>query len=150
VGCGGTATGTVAKCGTAVSVGGTGARGCAALARLLVGLLLVLGVGTPAWAEPPGAQTVAEWRQFLATIEHLYDARAAHAVASFYAAGASAQGYLLTDCLRSQTVGGLSEWLRTTAPPDLTLLEALELNAREHECEPRGDAEPAIEARYRD
>jgi hypothetical protein len=130
------------------------ARGSARVARLLVGLLLVVGMGTPAWAESAGVQTVAQWRRFLAAIEELYDARAAHAVATFYAAGASAQVYLLSDCQRPQTVGELSAWLRTTAPPELTLLQALQLNAREHECEPRDpedtDAEPAIEARQRD
>ncbi|SRR6266478_3110424 len=129
--------------------GSRSSRTTAPVGRLLVGLGLVVAVATPARAEPPGVQTVAEWRQFLATIEKAYDARAAHAVASFYAAGAAAQGYRLTDCERPQTVGGLSAWLRTTAPPELTLLEALELNAEEHGCEPRG-AEPALEARYRD
>jgi hypothetical protein len=53
---GGTVTGTVAKRGTAVSVRGTGAWRCAALARLLAGVLLGLWVGTPAWADPAGAE----------------------------------------------------------------------------------------------
>jgi len=40
--------------------------------------LLMLGIAciaTPAWAEPAGARTVAEWRQFLAKIEKAYDAQ---------------------------------------------------------------------------
>jgi hypothetical protein len=73
--------------------------------------------------------------------EERYDSRVSHAVASFYADGAAAQFYLLADCLRGQTVGELSAWLRTEAPPDLTLLQALRLNARQHGCQPRDSAD---------
>ena len=121
--------------------------------KRLVALLMlgVVGLGTPAWAEPPGAaMTVGEWREFLARMENNYDARVARAVASFFAVGAASQLYLTSDCARSQTVGELSAWLRTAAPAELTLLEALEQNARERGCEPRGEELPAIEARLRD
>jgi hypothetical protein len=65
---GGKATADVAKRGTVVSVGGTGVRGSAGLARLLAGLRLVLGVGTPASADRAGSETVAIWRQYIAVI----------------------------------------------------------------------------------
>jgi hypothetical protein len=110
--------------------------------------LVVICTGTPAWAEPPGVMTVAQFRQFLTMMEEEYDARASGAVASFYSAGAATKTYLWGDCLRGQSVGELSAWLRTTAPPDLTLLQALRLNAKERGCEPREladtDAELAI------
>lgn len=83
-------------------------------------------------------------------IEQAYDARMGRAVASFYAAGVTTHAYLWTDCLRGQSVGELSAWLRNTAPAELTLQEALRLNAREHGCEARDqedlDAELAIRA----
>ena len=112
--------------------------------RTLVLLTLVsvlVGGAAPAWAEPPGVQTVAEWRAWIAMIEETYDARVGRTASTFYAAGAAAEGYLWSDCLRPQTVGELSAWLRTTAPPELTLLQALRLNAREHGCWPRDQAD---------
>jgi hypothetical protein len=90
--------------------------------------------------------TVAEFRDFLAAIERDYDARAARAVAVFFAVGAATQEYLLGDCLRGQTVRGLREWMRDMALPELTLHEALRLNAKERGCEARDqtDADAAL------
>jgi hypothetical protein len=123
------------------------------MTRAGVVLLIVLGVvsaGAPAWGEPAGLMTVAEFRAFLGKIEADYDARMGRAVATFFASGAVTQTYLLATCLRPQTVGELSAWLRHTAPPELTLLEALRLNERERGCEGRDpsdvDAELAIRA----
>jgi hypothetical protein len=121
------------------------------VARWIVTGLLVLLLGgqvTPAAAEPPGKMTVAEWRSFLAMTEQKYDERAARAVEVFFAVGAMSQEYLLSECLRGQTVLELREWLRNTAPPELTLLEALWLNAHQRGCQARAaedvDAELAI------
>lgn len=124
---------------------GSPARWCAGLA-----LLLAVGLTRPGAAEPPGVMTVAQYRQFLALTEQTYDERAARAVAVFFAQGALTQGYLSSECLRGQTVRQLRDWLRETAPAELTLLEALRLNGREHGCEARDsadvDAELAIQS----
>jgi hypothetical protein len=93
--------------------------------------------------------TVAEFRAFLAATEEKYDARAARAVAVFFALGATTQGYLSSDCLRGQTVAGLREWSRDSAPPELTLQRALRLNAKEHGCEPRAQADADAELAIR-
>ena len=112
--------------------------------------ILAAGSTTPAWAEPPGSMTVAEFREFLAAMEEKYDERAARAVAVFFAVGATTQEYLSSDCLRPQTVRELREWIRDAAPTELTLQQALRLNAKEHGCQPRDqadlDAELAIRA----
>jgi len=119
----------------------------------LLALVLCAGAATPAWADPPGQNTVAQWRWFLDEMERRYDARARRAVEVFHADGALSTGYLWTECLKSQTVEELRAWLRTEAPPELTVLEALKLNAKQHGCEPRDqadtDAEFAIRARRR-
>lgn len=145
---GGQSTMSGAKRGTAVPAGGSRGRRCASLARLAGGLLVGLGLSTSACAEPPGVMTVAEFREFLAVFERQYDERAARAVAVFFAVGATTQEYLLSDCLRGQSVRGLREWIRDMAPPELTLQQALRLNAKERVCEARDpadvDAELAI------
>jgi hypothetical protein len=121
-------------------------------AALLLTLTLCLYVRTviPAWAEPPGSMTVAEFREFLAAMEEKYDERAARAVAVFFAVGATTQEYLSSDCLRGSSVRDLREWIRDSAPAELSLQQALRLNAKERGCEPRGqadtDAELAIRA----
>lgn len=113
-------------------------------------LVSVLAGAVPAWADPPGGETVAEYRKWLAYVEETYDARMARALSTYYAHGVVTQRFLLATCLRSQTVGELSAWLRTMAPPDITLLQASRLNARERGCEARdqadADAELAIRA----
>ena len=120
------------------------------IVALVLSLMIVLAGASPALAEPPGQSTVAEWRWFLDEIERRYDARARRAVEVFHASGALAESYLWSDCLKSQTVEELGAWLRTEAPAELTVLEALRLNAKQHGCEPRdqadADAELAIRA----
>jgi len=114
-------------------------------------LSLILAACTAsAWAEPPGMTTVAEFRDFLSEMEKRYDERAARAVAVFFAVGATTQEYLSSDCLRRSSVRDLREWIRDAAPAELTLQEALRLNAKERGCWPRDqadtDAELAIRA----
>src|SRR6266850_1302249 len=104
-------------------------------------LMIVLAGASPALAQPPGQNTVAEWRWFLDEMERRYDARARRAVEVFHADGALAESYLWSDCLKSQTIEELRAWLRTEAPADLTVLEALQLNAKQHGCEPRDQAD---------
>jgi hypothetical protein len=108
-------------------------------------LMIVLAGASPALAQPPGQNTVAEWRWFLDEMERRYDARARRAVEVFHADGALAESYLWSDCLKSQTVEELRGWLRTEAPADLTVLEALQLNAKQHGCEPRDQADTDAE-----
>ena len=71
-----------------------------------------------------------------------------------HADGALAESYLWSECLKSQTVEEPRAWLRTEAPAELTVLEALQLNAKQHGCVPRDqadtDAELAIRAGRRD
>lgn len=117
--------------------------------RALATTLLVVGLGAPAWAEPPGVMTVAEFRDFLAAFERQYDERAARAVAVFFAVGATTQEYLLNECLRGQSVRELREWIRDTALPGLTLQEALRLNAKERGCEARDQADADAELAIR-
>jgi hypothetical protein len=125
-------------------------RGAALLIRRVALLLtLLLCAAAPAWAAPPGLMTVAEFRAFLAAIEEKYDAQAARAVAVFFALGAATHEYLASDCLRGQTVAGLREWIRDSAPPELTLQQALRLNAKEHGCEPRAQADADAELAIR-
>ena len=117
--------------------------------RVVFLLSLILATCTaPSSAEPPGSMTVAEFREFLAAMEEKYDARAARAVAVFFAVGATTQEYLSSDCLRGPSVRELREWIRDSAPPELTIQQALRLNAKEHGCQPRDpadtDAEQAI------
>jgi hypothetical protein len=83
-------------------------------------------------------------------MEKKYDERAARAVAVFFAVGATTQEYLSSDCLRPQSVRELREWIRDSAPSELTLQQALRLNTKEHGCQPRDqadmDAELAIQS----
>ena len=55
------------------------------IVRVIVALVLslVLVGASPALAQPPGQNTVAEWRWFLGEIERRYDARARRAVRYF-------------------------------------------------------------------
>jgi hypothetical protein len=118
----------------------------------LLTVLLLAGIA-PAWAEPAGSITVAAFREFLVAMEEKYDERAARAVAVFFADAALTQGSLWSDCLREQSVLELRTWIREAAPPELTLQQALRLNAKEHGCEPRDqadtDADLAIQAGHR-
>ena len=86
-------------------------------------------------------------------MEEKYDERAARAVAVFFADAALTQGQLWSDCLRGQSVLELRTWIREAAPSELTLQQALRLNAKEHGCEPRdqadADADLAIQAGHR-
>jgi len=111
------------------------------IVALVLSLMIALAGASPALAEPPGQNTVAEWRWFLDEMERRYDARARRAVEVFHADGALAESYLWSDCLKSQTIEELRTWLRTEAPADLTVLEALQLNAKQHGCEPRDQAD---------
>lgn len=120
---------------------------------VLLLILLVAGASSPVWAQPPGSITVAEYRAFLDELEERYDQRAARAVAVFYAEAALTQESLWSDCLRAQSVRELREWLHDAAPADLSLQQALRLNAKARGCEPRDqadvDAEFAIRSGWR-
>jgi hypothetical protein len=89
--------------------------------------------------------TVAQYREFLATMEERYDARATRAVEVFFAEGAMTEEYLLSECLRSQTVRELREWIRDEAPSELTLQQALRLNAKGRGCQARDLADTDAE-----
>ncbi len=50
------------------------------IVALVLNLMIVLAGASPALAQPPGQNTVAEWRWFLDEIERRYDARARRTV----------------------------------------------------------------------
>ena len=111
--------------------------------------LLVVGAALPVSAQPPGSITVAAFREFLVDMEQEYDERAARAVAVFFAEAALTQQSLWSDCLRGQSVRELREWLRNDAPADLSLSEALRLNAKARGCETRSQADVDAELAIR-
>ena len=119
--------------------------------RILVflGLIIVLACARPVSAQPPGTITVGEFRQFLDSLEAQYDGQAARAVAVFFAEAALTQQALWSDCLRGQSVRDLREWLRNDAPADLSLRQALRLNAKARGCEPRDQADVDAELAIR-
>ena len=108
---------------------------------VLLGLIIVLAGARPVSARPPGTITVAEFRTFLGSLEGQYDAQAARAVAVFFAEAALTTQALWSDCLRGQSVREFREWLHDVAPADLSISEALRLNAKARGCEPRSQAD---------